>query len=166
MDSIRFRRLHRVSGAILGSFVLAHMVNNLMALAGAAAHRQLLDALRIVYRFPPMEALLIACVLVQVVSGMRMLRQGWGNWRDRKRRAQLLSGAGLAYFLLAHVSAVMIARGVMGIDTDLKFAIGGYYPDSVFRMLLVPHYLVGLVSLVVHVNCALRRERCLSPAAI
>lgn len=160
------RIIHRTSGAILGTFLLAHMVNNLMALAGAAAHKQVLDILRVVYRLPPMEVLLIACVLVQVGSGLHMLRQGWRRWHKGLRRAQFLSGAGLAYFLLAHVSAVMVARGVLGIDTDLKFAVGGYYPSSMFRLLLIPHYAVGLVSLAVHAACVLRRKRAFSPAAI
>lgn len=162
-DQIRF--VHRASGALLGAFLLAHMANNLMALAGAAAHRQMLDVLRTAYRFPPMEILLVLCVLVQVVSGLRMLRQGWGKWRTGMRRAQFLSGAGLAYFLLAHVSAVMIARGVLDIDTDLKFAVGGYY-DSPLRLLLIPHYLVGVLSLGVHAACAMQRRRALNPAAI
>lgn len=165
MESIRFRLVHRTSGAILGIFLSAHMLNHLAALAGAAAHRQVLEALRIVYRFPPIEALLLACVLLQAASGLRMLVRGWGKWRDGMRRAQYLSGAYLAFFLLVHVSAVMIARGVMGIDTDLRFANGGYY-DSPLRFLLLPYYALAVLSLCVHAACALRRRRAFSPAAI
>lgn len=151
------RRAHRASGAILGTFVLAHMANNLAALAGAAVHRQILEALRTVYRFPPAEALLLACVLIQVISGIRLAWRGWPNARSLTERAQILSGAYLAFFLAVHLGAVLVARGMFNIDTDFKFAAAGIqrYPDALF---FVPYYFLAVASLGIHLACALRRK--------
>lgn len=164
METTLLRRVHRLSGAVLGVFLLAHMANNFAALAGPAAHRQMLDALRTVYRFPPAEALLLACVVVQLMSGLRMVRQGWGKWQGAAGRAQYWSGAYLAFFLVAHSGAVLAARGIFGIDTDWKFAMAGI-DEYHLGFFFVPYYLLAVISLGVHIACALRPRRSLHPAA-
>lgn len=157
MEAIPWRRAHRASGAILGLFLLAHMINNLAALAGYAAHRQVLEVLRTVYRFPPAEALLLVCAMLQVLSGVRMLRRGWRKGLAPARRAQLASGAYLAFFLLVHVGAVLVARAVSGTDTDFRFATAGIhaYPLAWF---FVPYYALAVASLGIHIACALRSK--------
>lgn len=154
MEPDRLRLAHRISGIILGIFLLAHMANNLAALAGVAAHRQILEALRTVYRFPPAEALLLACVLVQALSGIRLALRGWRKQASLVERAQYLSGAYLAFFLGMHVGAVMVARGVLGIDTDFSFATAGIhvYPYAFF---FIPYYFLAVASLGIHLACAL-----------
>lgn len=149
MERTTLRLAHRSSGAVLGIFLLAHLAYVFAALAGFAGQRQMLDALRAVYRFPPAEALLLACALVQVVSGTRLVLRGWGKWRSRAQRARSLSGAYLAFFLLVHIGAVMVARGMFGIDTDIDFATAGLQamPDALF---FVPYYLLAVASLAVH----------------
>lgn len=157
MDFAYLRLAHRASGAVLGIFVLAHIANNLAALAGVYVHRQILDALRTVYRFPPAEALLLACALVQVSSGIRLAWRRWPESRSLAERAQILSGAYLAFFLTVHVGAVLAARGLFGIDTDFRFAAAGIqrYPEALF---FVPYYFLAVASMGIHVACALRRK--------
>ena len=149
MEIANLRLAHRLSGAVLAIFLLAHMGYVLAALAGHPAQRELLEALRAVYRFPPAEALLLACVLVQMASGMRMVLHGWRRCRGLAQRARFASGAYLAFFLLVHVGAVMAARGLFGIDTDIDFAMAGVYalPDALF---FAPYYLLAVASLLLH----------------
>ena len=60
------RRIHRLSAAFLGAFVLAHISNHLIALRGIDAHNAFLTDARIVYRAAFVEPLLLAAVVVQV----------------------------------------------------------------------------------------------------
>lgn len=154
MKPTSLHHAHRFAGALLGAFLLAHLAYVGAALAGFAAQRPMLDALRTVYRFPPAEALLLACVLLQAASGLALLRRGWAACRGMRQRAQFLSGAYLAFFLLVHTSAVLVARGVFGIDTDFRFAAAGMqaFPQALF---FVPYYLLALASLAIHAACAI-----------
>ena len=153
MKSTTARLAHRTAGALIGLFLLAHLAYVAAALAGFAAQRQILDGMRAVYRFPPAEALLLACVLLQAASGLRLLRLGWRACRGLAQRAQFLSGAYLAFFLLVHCSAVLVARGVFGTETDFNFAAAGLYvfPQALF---FVPYYLLAMASLAIHAACA------------
>ena len=69
MHHLNLRRLHRASAWLLVIFACAHTGNHLWALRGVASHIELMDGLRLVYRHPLVEPLLLASVLVQCVSG-------------------------------------------------------------------------------------------------
>jgi hypothetical protein len=149
------RRLHRVAGAVLAAFVAVHVANHLAALAGVDAHVLFMDAARRVYRQPVVEAVLLACVVLQAGSGLRML------WAGRQRRRGLLawlqagSGAYIALFLAIHVGAVLAGR-VNGLDTNFYFAAAGLHVWP-FVLFFVPYYFLAVAALFVHVGCALRR---------
>jgi hypothetical protein len=149
------RRLHRAAGAVLAAFVAVHVANHLAALAGVDAHVRFMDAARRVYRQPVVEAVLLACVVLQAGSGLRML------WAGRLRRRGLLawlqagSGAYIALFLAIHVGAVLAGR-VSGLDTNFYFAAAGLHVWP-FVMFFVPYYFVAVAALFVHLGCALAR---------
>ena len=52
MLHLNLRRVHRASALLLVAFACAHIGNHLWALRGAAAHIELMDGLRLVYRHP------------------------------------------------------------------------------------------------------------------
>jgi hypothetical protein len=149
------RRPHRVAGAVLAAFVAVHVANHLAALAGVDAHVRFMDAARRVYRQPVVEAVLLACVVLQAGSGLRML------WAGRQRRRgplawlQAGSGAYIALFLAIHVGAVLAGR-VNGLDTNFYFAAAGLHVWP-FVLFFVPYYFLAVAALFVHVGCALRR---------
>jgi hypothetical protein len=149
------RRLHRAAGAVLAAFVAVHVANHLAALAGVDAHVRFMDAARRVYRQPVVEAVLLACVVLQAGSGLRML------WAGRQRRRgplawlQAGSGAYIALFLAIHVGAVLAGR-VSGLDTNFYFAAAGLHVWP-FVLFFVPYYFLAVAALFVHVGCALRR---------
>jgi len=151
------RRLHRTAGAVLAVFLVVHVANHLAALAGVDAHVRFMDAARRVYRQPVVEAVLLACVVLQAASGLRML------WARRQRRRGLLpwlqagSGAYVALFVAIHVTAVMAGR-VSGLDTNFYFAAAGLHVWP-FVLFFVPYYFLAVAALFVHLGCALRRGR-------
>lgn len=144
-------KLHRYSGAVLGLFVMLHLANHLLLLQGPELHSRAMAALRTVYRWPPVEALLLACVLVQIVTGIARLRRGPAQGASRPVR---LAGMYLLYFLMAHTLAVLGGRGLLHLDTNLYFAAAGLHvwPYSLY---FVAHYMLAMAAIFVHLGYAL-----------
>ena len=125
------RRLHALSALLLALFALVHLANHLAGLAGVETHRAVMQALRTVYRQPVVEALLLAVVSFQAVSGLVLVARGWKQRRGRIAWLQAGSGLYLAFFLLNHVGAVLAGRGLLGLDTDFHFAAAGFHISAV-----------------------------------
>jgi succinate dehydrogenase/fumarate reductase cytochrome b subunit len=146
------KRLHRLSGLGLASFLLLHITNHLFALGGPALHITVMNLFRHVYRFKPVEALLLMCVLFQIVSGIMMVfRKGFAR-QPFYVIIQVLSGLYLSFFMIFHVNAVMMGRYKWAVDTDFYFAAGvaNNYPEKVF---FIPYYTLSLVTVFAHIAC-------------
>jgi hypothetical protein len=157
-----FVRLHRYSGAVLGLFIIFHLANHLLLLGGPATHLAAMDALRVVYRWPPAEALLLACVLVQAVTGVMRLRRTTGA---PGRMAARIAAMYLLYFLVAHTLAVLGARGLFKLDTNLYFGAAGLHVWP-FGLFFAPYYVLAVTAVFVHLGSALApRLGMRSPAA-
>lgn len=149
----RLRELHRAGACVTGLFLLAHFANHFAALAGIEAHLRFMDALRVIYRQPLIEPVLLICVLAQVVSGSII---GWRRWRVARRGIALLqwlSGVIVGSFLVIHVAAVMIGRWGFGLDTNFYFAAAGLQ-QMPFRLFFIPYYALGIAALFAHLACA------------
>ncbi|AXA93148.1 hypothetical protein DPH57_19580 [Massilia sp. YMA4] len=146
------RILHRLSGSILALFVLVHLFQHLAVLAGAPAHLAVMEALRVVYRWPPVEALLLGCVAVQLVTGVPL---AWSSRAPGQRLARL-SGLYLLFFLAVHTTAVLAGR-YAGTDTNIYFAAAGMHawPAAAF---FVPYYFLAVVAIAVHLGSAVARR--------
>ena len=134
---------------------MVHVANHLAGLAGAAAHIAFMQAARAVYRQPAAEALLLACVAFQSLSGLwlavvrRKERRSFVAW------AQAASGAYLAFFLLIHVGAVMAGRFALGLDTNFYFAAAGLHVRP-YACFFVPYYGLAVLAVFAHLACAAR----------
>jgi succinate dehydrogenase/fumarate reductase cytochrome b subunit len=151
------RRLHRAVGGILAVFVAVHIANHLAALAGVDAHVRFMERARLVYRQPVVEAVLLACVVLQAASGLRMAWAGRTRRRGLLAWAQAASGAYVALFLAIHVGAVLVGRAG-GLDTNFYFAAAGLHVWP-FVLFFAPYYFLAVAALFVHLGCALRRGR-------
>lgn len=152
MPPVTRRTLHRLSGCVLALFVLMHVLQHLAVLGGAGAHLAVMETLRVLYRWPPVEGLLLGCVVVQLVTGVRL---AWSARAPGQRLARL-SGLYLLAFLGIHTSAVLLARDG-GIDTNIYFAAAGMHawPSAAF---FYPYYLLAVVAVAVHLGSALARR--------
>ncbi|QNB00616.1 hypothetical protein [Massilia sp. Se16.2.3] len=121
------RRVHRGSAIVLALYALVHLANHLAALDGVASHIAFMDAVRGLTRVPAVEALLLACVLVQVGTGLAFLLRRRGGPMPPFLRMQAVSGAYLAFFLLVHVSSVLAGRFVFKLDTNFHYAAAGLH---------------------------------------
>lgn len=147
------RTLHRTSAKLLALFIALHLVGHLAGLAGVAAHQSVLDALRLVYRRPVVEALLLGCVVFQAGSGLGLLWRGRARCQGAIDWLQRLSGAYLGLFLAIHVGAVLQGRA-QGLDTNLHFAAAGMQVPP-WPWFFGPYYFLAVSALGAHVGCAL-----------
>ncbi|MBA3919275.1 MAG: hypothetical protein C0516_11900 [Gemmatimonas sp.] len=156
--SVLIRRVHRSSAAVLGTFVLVHLVNHLAGLRGVEAHLAFMQAARAVYRHPAVEVLLLVSAALQGLSGAAMLRRARlfdaAPWMQR---LQHWSGLYLGLFLVVHVTAVLAGRGVFDLDTTWYFAAAGFHVRP-FAWFFAPYYGLAVLALGAHMGCALHRR--------
>lgn len=154
------RRAHRASSLPLGIFGFLHLGNHWFAPWGPAPHLRVQAVLRWLYQNPVMEPVVLASVVVQAVTGVAL----WIQTRPRPgvvqptfRRWRRWSGAYLAFFLVAHTSAALVQRLVVGPDSNF------YWAAAVLRwpiaLWFVPYYCLAIVSFFVHVGAAVTPKR-------
>lgn len=158
-SSPALRVAHGSAGLLVALFIGFHLFNHLFSLAGEESHARLMDWGRQFYRAPVVEALLVAALLFQVVSGLRLAWQWSARGGDFQRLFQLASGVFLAVFILGHLNAVFVfARTWAGIETDWAFATGaptGLIMDP-WSIRLLPHYALGVFFILAHLVSGLR----------
>ncbi|MGL6162681.1 hypothetical protein [Microbulbifer sp.] len=147
-------RLHRISALLISLYVVFHLANHLAALGGVETHIAFMQNYRQVYRASLVEPLLLACVLFQVGSGITFIVRRRGQRRGFFDRAQALSGAYLAFFLLFHLSAVLYGRFVQGLDTNFYFAAAGLQPGA-YPGFFMPYYALAVLAYFTHLACGL-----------
>lgn len=148
------RALHRGSALGLAAFLVVHMLNHIVALAGQAEHITFMRALRPWYRNAVVEPILLALFAWQAASGATLVLKGWRTRRGSVAWAQALSGLYLAGFLTIHIVSVIIGRVSYGLDTDFRFAAAGFHVDG-WPWFFAPYYFFAVLALFVHVGCAL-----------
>jgi succinate dehydrogenase/fumarate reductase cytochrome b subunit len=150
------KSIHRASGIAISTFFIVHIINHLFALAGADMHIAVMNLLRAVYRFPPVEVFLLMCVGIQIASGLWLL---WtkGFSKNAFDVLQALSGLYLSFFLIYHVRAVILARYEWNADTNFHFAawVVKNYPAAYF---FIPYYALSVICVFVHIACAHRQK--------
>jgi len=152
-------RIHGVSAVVLALYLVPHIVNHLVGLGGVEAHIAFMRAVRVVFRVPVVEGLLLFCVLLQAVTGLSLFLLGFGERRGFVPWLQAGAGVCLAAFLYIHVRAVLFGRNVMHVDTNFYYAAAGLHvPSLSFHWYFASYYFVAVLSLFVHFGCAAWRR--------
>jgi len=102
------------------------------------------------------ECFLLIVVLLQIYTGLKLYFQIRKRPKLLFKKIQIYSGLYLSFFLIAHVSAVLFGRAVLGLDTNLYFGatVINTYPYFLF---FIPYYYLAVTSTFLHINCALNR---------
>ncbi|MBS0027822.1 hypothetical protein ACTJJ0_04090 [Chitinophaga sp. 22321] len=147
---IDFKVIHRRSGQVLAVFILLHITNHLFSLGGPELHATVMTALRKIYRFPPVECLLLLCVAIQIFSGLLLIFKKSERKISAPQVIQRVSGFYLAAFMCNHIRAVMMGRFVWKVETGFQFAAGGaaHLPSAYF---FIPYYFLSVVAVFFHV---------------
>lgn len=146
----RLRQLHRFAGLTLAVFIAMHLTNHLFAMVSIEQHIKVMDALRLIYRNPFGEALLLLAIMVQVPSGIMLVRRKGWRGLPLVERAQVASGGYLAFFLVAHVFAVMMGRYFFHLDTNFYFASAVLF--SPVWLFYVVYYSLSVVAVFTHIG--------------
>ena len=104
------KRIHYTSGIIIALFIVLHLFNHLYSLFGIEAHLQMMDQLRLVYRNILIETILLLAILVQIISGITLFRKKRKTVVGFFEKLQIWSGLYLAFFLIIHLSAILVGR--------------------------------------------------------
>lgn len=173
-DAARERTLTRIqaaSGALFAVFLLVHLVNQMVAVAGPAPYDALQGELRRVYQTPMIEVVLVAAPLLVhiVVSVWRMIRRrraGRPAPRTRRARLQRYTAVVLLVFTFGHIFATRGASLIYGVFPGFD---GIAYTMEWFFSYFFPYYLLfsiaGLYHLLNGVALALPRLGLRKPTA-
>lgn len=146
----KMRRAHYLSGLIITLFTGLHLFNHVCSLSGAEAHIETMRLLRHFYRNPVIEAILLFAVLVQIISGLKLFKISRKSAVSRFDQLHVWSGLYLAFFFIIHVSAVMIGRGVLNLDTNFYFGVAGLNTFP-FNLFFIPYYTLAILSFFGHI---------------
>ena len=148
-----------VAAIVVVGFIAMHLINHLVGLVSPEHHIAVMKVLRHWYRNPLVEPVLVALMLFMVASGFILVRVRLTRVSDFFGSLQTATGAYLLLFITGHMNSVFVfQRSFVGKDTDFWFASGG--PAGLlgdpWSVRLIPHYALGVWSVVTHAACGLR----------
>jgi succinate dehydrogenase/fumarate reductase cytochrome b subunit len=144
-------RLHRWSAAAILAFAAMHIASHLAAAHSLALNTRVVDAFRLAYKQPPLEALLLLAVPVQIGTGLRLFAAAKDRAAGFWDRLQLISGVYLALFLGAHT----VATAWLFRDLSFRAASGGG-PGTFGDPSFLAYYVLGPLAVFAHVAAATR----------
>jgi hypothetical protein len=144
------KKLHFISGLIMAVFIALHLFNHACSIFGADTHIEVMSMLRPLYRNLFVESVLLLAVLVQIVSGLGLLKHFRKTASSSFDKLHIWSGLYLAIFLIIHVGAVLSGRFFLHLDTNFYFGVAGLntFPLNLF---FVPYYVLAILSFFWHV---------------
>ncbi|WP_247233705.1 hypothetical protein [Telluribacter sp. SYSU D00476] len=144
------QRLHYVSGLVLTIFIGLHLFNHLYGVAGVDRYLQVMDSLRLFYRHPLAEPLILMAVLVQIYTGIKIFRKKRNMATAPFERLHLWTGLYLAIFFVIHVGSVLTGRTVLHLDTNFYYGVAGLNTFP-FNLFFIPYYGLAILSFFGHV---------------
>lgn len=144
------KRIHYFSGLFLTIFIGLHLFNHCTSVLGVESHITWMERFRWVYRNLLVETFLLLSVFIQVISGLRLFFSKRKKSLSFWPKVQLWSGVYMAFFLLIHVTAVLVGRTVLDLDTNFYFGAAGLnsYPVNLF---FIPYYGMAILSFFGHI---------------
>ena len=148
------RALHRLSAAILGIFILGHIVNQSLAFVSVESYAAMRSVMRVASHQSISYTVIVTAVALQIVTGagMGLKHVGTGVF---SRNVQAVSGWYLAVFLLSHVftgflfsrpAAIAAVAPVASSLTPQNLLVNATAVGS------LPFYLLGVSAFLVHVG--------------
>ena len=144
------RKIHYVSGLVITVFVGLHLFNHAVSVFGADKHITLMNALRPLYRNKFIEPVLLAAVLTQIVSGLKLFSVRRKTATSNYDKLHIWTGLYLAVFFVIHLGAVFSGRLLLHLDTNFYFGVAGLNTFP-FNLFFVPYYGLAVISFFGHV---------------
>ncbi len=148
---MKIKRIHYLSGLAITIFIGLHLLNHFVSVFGVENHIDVMNTLRLIYRNPIVETILLIAVVVQIISGIKLFFAKRKSTNNFYERLQIWTGLYLAFFLVIHVGAVLTGRIVLNLDTNFYFGVAGLntFPFNIF---FIPYYGFAILSFFGHVS--------------
>ena len=92
--------IHRSLAGLILLFIIIHLCNHLVGIAGVEAHLEFMEWARNFYRNSYIEPVLLSAILVQVFLGLYLIYRSWGKRIGFSSEPKRYRGATWPYFLL------------------------------------------------------------------
>lgn len=144
------KKIHYLSGLVIALFVGFHLFNHLAGIYGPDKHIELMSTLRHFYRNIFTETILFLAVLVQIISGLKLFKSNRSKAKTGYKKLHIWTGLYLAIFLVIHLSAVLVGRYFLSLDTNFYFGVAGLnsFPLNLF---FIPYYGLAILSFFGHI---------------
>lgn len=147
---MKIKKIHYISGLTISLFVGLHLFNHALSIWSIDIHTKMMNTLRLLYRNVFVETILLFSVLSQIISGFMLFKTCRNTANSQLERVHIWSGLYLTFFLIIHLSAVLLGRGVLELDTNFYFAAAGLnsFPLNLF---FIPYYGFAIISVFGHI---------------
>ena len=141
---MKLKQLHYVSSFFISLFIFSHLLNHLISFFSFESHISMMTTLRLWYRNPIVEPILIGLLGFQIYSGIKLLKNN-KNEQSFFNRLQKNSGLYLSLFLCIHLGAVFVGRYILLLNTNIYFGIAGLnsFPHLLF---FIPYYSLAILA--------------------
>ncbi|WP_242927716.1 hypothetical protein [Pontibacter vulgaris] len=144
------KKLHYISGLIITGFIGIHLTNHFYSIVSVEEHIRVMDNLRHLYRNLYFEAILLGAILFQVISGLKLFLFKRKTAILFFERLQVWSGLYLAIFFIIHLSAVLVGRHFLQLDTNFYFGVAGLNTFPL-NLVFIPYYGLAIMSFFGHI---------------
>lgn len=143
------KRFHYISGLTITIFITLHLFNHALSILGADKHIAAMNTLRLFYRNIFVETILLGTVIVQIASGLKLFKENRKIALSKFDKLQIWTGLYLAIFFIIHLSAVLVGRSILQLDTNFYFGVAGLnsFPLNLF---FIPYYGLAIFSIFGH----------------
>jgi hypothetical protein len=155
----RVRNVHRALVALIILFSAAHLAVNLTAWHSLETYDRAATWLRLLYRTPAAEPILLAAFAIQLASGLLLALDAAFARSTFEHLCQVTAGLVLGTFVTSHTLAVaVLGRGLLDRGPDFTFASAGPggLLSSVDGAELAPYYTLAVLALAIHLVRPLR----------
>ena len=130
-------------------FIWLHLFNHFCSIWGAEKHIEIMTTFRHFYRNIFFESILFLSLLVQIISGLKLFKTNRKLATTLFEKIQIWTGLYLGIFFIIHLSAVLLGRLYLQLDTNFYFGVAGLnsFPSNLF---FIPYYGFAIFSFFGH----------------
>ena len=147
----RLRRLHRLSSALLGLFILGHIVNQSVAFVSVPSYAAMRGVMRLASQQSVSYVAIVAMVVLQILTGaaMGLKKVTTGAF---PRNLQAVSGWYLAVFLFSHVFSPYLVAPPAAAAAVAQALAPPHLLASATAVASLPYYLLGVSAFLLHIG--------------
>jgi hypothetical protein len=155
----KIKPVHAAGAIAIALFVAAHLATSLTILKNPETYTWSASLLRLAYRTPAGEPILIGLLILQVITGLTMATDAFTRRASSEYLIHMACGLYFVVYLGSHTLAVaVIGRATLNHGPDFTFASSGAggllaNPGGVS---LAPYYFLAVVAFFTHLSRPLR----------